>query len=123
MGTLKLIIVEDEAILALDLKMTVKRMGMKVLTVCQKGDDAVKQAKELRPDLILMDIVLEGEKNGIEAAYEIREFSDVPIIFLTGNTDLLDNKVIGDIKPLEIGSKPLSDYQLQKWVKKAANNF
>jgi DNA-binding NarL/FixJ family response regulator len=123
MRALNLIIVEDEAIIALDLKLTMKRLGMQVLTVCQEADDAVRQAKELHPDMILMDIVLEGEKNGIEAAYEIREFSDVPIVFLTGNTDLLDSQTIGDIKPLEIGSKPPSDYLLHKWVKKVANNF
>lgn len=123
MRALNLIIVEDEAIIALDLKLTMKRLGMQVLTVCQEAEDAVRQAKQLHPDMILMDIVLEGEKNGIEAAYEIRKFSDVPIIFLTGNTDLLDNQTISEIKPLDIGSKPPSDHLLHKWLKKVANNF
>ncbi|MFT3869401.1 MAG: ATP-binding protein [Nibricoccus sp.] len=83
----KILITEDEYIVALDLKLRLNRLGFEVAGIAASGDDAILQNQTARPDLILMDIQLYGDMDGIEAARQIRSASDVPIIFLTANTD------------------------------------
>ncbi len=79
----KILIVEDESIVAIDLKKTLESSGYEVIGVIRSGELAVKKALELKPDLILMDIMLEGKLTGIEAASEIRNKKDIPVIYLT----------------------------------------
>jgi DNA-binding LytR/AlgR family response regulator len=79
--------VEDESIVAKDIQQSLKKIGYSVVGTCSSGEDAVKVAEELRPDLILMDIMLKGEMNGIEAASQIREKFNIPVIYLTAYAD------------------------------------
>jgi len=79
----RILIVEDESIVAIDLKKTLENFGYEIIGVIRSGEVAVKKALELEPDLILMDIMLEGKLNGIEAAGEIRKKKDIPVIYLT----------------------------------------
>lgn len=79
-----ILIVEDDGILAWNLQETLRDMGYAILSVVASGEESVALARKCPPDLILMDIELAGELNGIRAAETIRSFSDVPIIFLTG---------------------------------------
>ena len=83
----KILIVEDENIIAKDISKTVERLGYSVVGTARTGKNAIEKAKELQPNLILMDIMLEGEMNGIEASKQILTFLDVPIIYLTALTD------------------------------------
>lgn len=78
------LIVEDEAIIALHLKLDLTRLGYDVRGTLSTGEEAVDRAEADPPDLILMDIRLSGEMDGLEASRRIRTFSDVPILFLTG---------------------------------------
>lgn len=80
----KILIVEDDAILAIHLEDVLKRQGYSVLPPVAKGEDAINVVKDLQPGLILMDIELGGKINGITAAEMIGEMDDVPVIFLTG---------------------------------------
>jgi len=82
-----ILIVEDELMIALFNKHVVEQAGHKVLKTLTKGEDAVKFVRESNPDLILMDIMLEGEMDGIDAMKEIRTFSKVPVIYVTGNSN------------------------------------
>ncbi|MDO5849407.1 MAG: response regulator [Methanobrevibacter sp.] len=82
----KVLIVEDEAITALDLKLSLEELGYEVVDTVDNGHDAVTVAVEERPDVVLMDINLKGDMTGIEAAAQIIKFS-IPIIYLTANTD------------------------------------
>ncbi|MFA6596700.1 MAG: ATP-binding protein [Ignavibacteriaceae bacterium] len=83
----KILITEDEEIVAMVTRRMVISLGYDVVNIVSSGEDAIQSAKEQKPDLILMDINLSGEINGIEAAAIINKEYDVPIIFLTASSD------------------------------------
>ena len=83
----RILIVEDERITAEDMKDALESIGYKISAMVHSGEDAVKKAEEFRPDLVLMDIMLEGEMDGIEAAEQIRERFGIPVIYLTAYSD------------------------------------
>ncbi|MEX0823331.1 MAG: response regulator [Balneolaceae bacterium] len=83
----KVIIVEDDLILNLLYENYMERLGFDTEGEIVYGKTAVDVTKKLDPDLILMDIFLEGSIDGIDAMMEIREFSTVPVIYITGNSD------------------------------------
>ena len=87
MAKAKILVVEDETIIAKDLANTLKRMGYDIAASASSGEDAVKKAEELKPDLVLMDIVLKGGMDGVEAAEKIRLLLDVPVVYLTAYAD------------------------------------
>lgn len=88
----RILIVEDESILAEDLGLSLENLGYLVRGKVSSGKEAVKLAEALRPDLILMDIKLQGDIDGIEAADQIRTRLDIPVVYLTGygEKDVLD---------------------------------
>jgi signal transduction histidine kinase len=108
----RILIVEDEAVVAENLEKVITDCGYEVVGRAASADDAVNAAIELNPDLILMDIVLLGEKNGIDASYEIKEKIDIPIIFLTAysNLELIDKAK--SVEPYAYIVKPFQDRQL-----------
>ncbi len=79
----QIMVVEDERITAKDIESALESAGYGVAGLVFSGEDAVRKAGELRPDLVLMDIKLEGKMDGIEAATQIRERYDIPVIYLT----------------------------------------
>jgi PAS domain S-box-containing protein len=83
----RLILVEDEMIIAKDIQSRLHGTDHDIVSIVATGEDAIAQAGELRPDVVLMDIVLKGEMDGIDAAQQIIERFDIPIIFLTAHTD------------------------------------
>ena len=80
---INLMLVEDERIVAFDLKRQLHSFGYKVSSVVASGEQAVERVSEAKPDLVLMDIHLEGRMDGIEAAAEIRSRHQIPVVFLT----------------------------------------
>jgi len=112
----KLLIVEDEAIIGLQLEGTLESMGYEVVGRAMSGKEAVEMAKKYKPELILMDIVLPGGMNGIQAAKKIQAKSDVPIIFITAHDD---EKWLEQTNSLQIMGyilKPFHDYQVKATV-------
>ena len=87
MAKVNIMIVEDNAITAMDIENQLKNLGYGVTAKVSYGEEAIQKAKENTPDLVLMDIVLKGEMDGIEAAEEIRTQLDIPVIFLTSFAD------------------------------------
>ena len=87
MSKAKIMIVEDEWTVADDIKMFLERLGYTVTSISSSGDEAIQNAEKDKPDLVLMDIVLEGEMDGIEAANEIRTRFNIPIVYLTAYAD------------------------------------
>jgi signal transduction histidine kinase len=83
----KILIVEDEGITALHLRNTLEDLGYDVVGVSSYGDDAINRATEVRPDLVLMDIVLKGIVDGIDAAEKIRAILGIPVVYLTSHAD------------------------------------
>ncbi|MCP4110184.1 MAG: response regulator [Desulfobacteraceae bacterium] len=86
-STARIIVVEDEVLTADDICAGLEDVGYSVTSTVTSGEEAVKQAQEDRPDLILMDIVLSGKIDGIEAADQIRRHLNIPVIFLTSYAD------------------------------------
>jgi two-component system, response regulator PdtaR len=80
----KVLIVEDEAITANCLRLDLEESGIETLAPVARGEDAIRIALAENPSLILMDIRLAGEMDGIQTAEEIRERQDIPIVFMTG---------------------------------------
>ncbi len=87
MSKTKILIVEDESIVAKDIQHSLKKLGYAVAGICSTGEEAIKSAEELKPDLILMDIMLKGGMSGIDAAGRIRDKYNIPIIYLTAYAD------------------------------------
>lgn len=83
----KIMIVEDEAIVALMIENKLTENGYKAPLIVDNGEEAIRNLEEIEPDLILMDINIKGEFDGIETAKQIREKVDVPIIFMTAYAD------------------------------------
>jgi PAS domain S-box-containing protein len=87
MNAKKILVVEDEGIVARDIQNRLRHLGYEVPDIAFTGEEAVTLAEKLNPDLILMDIMLNGEMDGIEAALKIRNRMNVPVIYLTAYSD------------------------------------
>lgn len=87
MAQTNVLVVEDESIVSKDIQHSLKKLGYNVVGAAATGEQAVKLAVETQPDIILMDIMLKGEMNGIEAADSIRKETNIPVIFLTAYAD------------------------------------
>jgi two-component system, LytTR family, response regulator LytT len=87
MSKTNILIVEDESIVAKDIQHSLKKLGYTVVGMCSNGEDAIRTAEEMSPDLVLMDIMLKGDMSGIEAADQIRQRMNIPVIYLTAYAD------------------------------------
>lgn len=83
----KVLVVEDEIIVARDVQKRLENLGYDIVGIAATADEAISLAKDKAPDMILMDIMLKGDKDGIYAAEIIRSTCNIPIIFLTANSD------------------------------------
>ena len=83
----KILVVEDENPVALDIKNRLTKLGYSVSGLASTGESAIKKAEDKKPDLVLVDIVLKGEIDGIEVARYIHENLDIPIVYLTAYAD------------------------------------
>ena len=86
-GRPRVLIVEDEHIVAADLEATLAELGYDVVCTAERAERAVEQIEASRPDIVLMDIKLKGSMDGIAAADEIRRLTSIPVVFLTANAD------------------------------------
>lgn len=85
---MRILIVEDDKVLSLLLSKMIERLGYEVIDVVTKGQDAIEQVEKTSPDLVLMDIMLEDDIDGIDAMIALRNKGvTVPVIFITGNSD------------------------------------
>ncbi len=83
MVSAKILIVEDERIVALDIKSSLENLGYTVTGIVASGEAALTKVAESRPDLVLMDINLKGDMDGVETAEQIRAHFSIPVIYLT----------------------------------------
>lgn len=83
----KILIVEDESIVALDLKSTVKLLGYEVTSIVSNFNDAIESVISNEPSMVIMDINLKNSKDGIETATEIKKIKEIPILYLTAYSD------------------------------------
>lgn len=108
----KVLIVEDESLVALETAETVESFGFNVVGICSRSEEAVQKAEALRPDIILMDIHLKAHGNGIETAQRIFEIYRPAVIFLTAYSDSEHIVRAMDIEPLGYLVKPIFSQEL-----------
>ena len=109
----RILVVEDDDIVAFDLERRLKKLGYACVGVVATAESAVEKADELNPDLVLMDIMLRGARDGVEAGQEIRERFDIPIIFLTSCCDPATIERAKVSEPVGYILKPVEERALQ----------
>ena len=117
-----ILIVEDEIIIAADLKGRLENLGYNIVGVSATGNDAIRKTGETHPDLVLMDIMLKGDMDGIDTAQKIRDLYDVPVIYLTA---YFDDEILNRAKitePFGYILKPFEDMRIQSAVEMAVYN-
>ncbi len=119
MSTKKVLIVEDEAIIAKDIQMKLENIGYELSEIVYTGEDAITKALSMKPDLILMDINLGEKIDGIETASVIRSHFDVPIIYLTSYSDETTLQRAKTTNPLGYIIKPFDGAGLQTSIELA----
>jgi CheY-like chemotaxis protein len=119
MDTARILIVEDERIVAKDLARRVTRMGHTVVSVAASGVAAIQAATELRPDVVLMDVGLPGEFDGLAAAGHIWAQLQIPVVYLTGYSDTQTLEQATTPRPLLHLQKPFDEARLRDSLTRA----
>jgi PAS domain S-box-containing protein len=114
-----ILVVEDEQIVAADILRRLERMGYRVSAVASTGEEAIARVEELHPDLLLMDIVLQGPTDGVQAAQEIRTRVDLPIVYLTAYTDQETVRRAKQTQPSGFLIKPFDERELNFTIEMA----
>jgi CheY-like chemotaxis protein len=111
----RILIVEDESIVQLDLQNRLERLGYAVVGVASRGEEAIAKAVELGPDLVLMDVSLAGPMDGIEAARQIRAVRNTPVLYVTAYAAALEDAERKEILGPCL-SKPFRTKELQSAI-------
>ncbi|MDI9614671.1 GAF domain-containing protein [Methanothermobacter sp.] len=109
--TARVLLVEDEAITAMDLQRKLEFQGYDVTGIAHSGEAAVELAEKLRPDLILMDIILRGPMSGVEAAERIKDL-DIPVVFLSAHSEESTMESAREVQPYGYLIKPFDEKEL-----------
>ncbi len=112
----KILIVEDEIITAMSLKQLFEHWGLGRCKQVSSGKDAIEKTMIEKPDIVLIDIHLKGELNGIETAKQLQANFSVPVIFITGYSDEETIKEAKKMKPVGYFVKPLDFYKLKSTI-------
>lgn len=113
------LIVEDDMIISMVLERMITKLGHRVIDKVITGQGAIDSAFELKPDLILMDIQLKDDIDGITAMQKIREKSDVSVIYITGNSDQYNLSRAQETNFVDYLVKPIQMSHLQESIRKA----
>ena len=109
----KILLVEDEAITAMSMQAALERLGYEVSEIITTGAEAVQKAFSYKPSVILMDINLIGDMNGVEAVEKIHERMDIPVIFITGYSNREIKERALKTHPLAYLEKPVNIQNIQ----------
>lgn len=114
---MRIVIVEDDKVLSLLLTKMIERLDMEVIDIITKGQDAIERIEKLLPDLVLMDIMLEDDVDGIDAMSALREKNiRVPVIYITGNSDPFNRERAKATDYEEYLIKPVGFDELKKSI-------
>ncbi len=112
----KILIVEDEMVIAANISLQLTELGYEVTGILPRGDEALSHIKIDKPDILLMDIRLKGEMDGIETAHQIQKHYNIPIIYLTANADEVHFNRAKETHPYAFISKPFKKLDLQRAI-------
>ncbi|MBD2362542.1 response regulator [Anabaena minutissima FACHB-250] len=121
--TIRILVVEDEYILAINLQETLESLGYSVVDIADTAELAIAKATEFRPNLILMDIRLRGENDGIQAAEQIWNTLQIPVIYVTGHSDKSTVERASLTFPFGYVLKPVRDQELYVAIQTALNRY
>jgi CheY-like chemotaxis protein len=113
MAVARILIVEDERLIAVDLQRRLTRLGYAVVALAASGAEAIHKALALCPDVVLMDIRLQGDMDGVEAAQQIHASTTVPVVFMTAYVDEDTQQRIRATSPWSCLYKPFATNQVQ----------
>ena len=119
MAKINVLVVEDESIVSKDIQHSLKKLGYSVVGAASTGEKAIELATSALPDIILMDIMLKGEMNGIEAADQIRKTKSIPVIFLTAYADEATLSKAKITEPYGYILKPFKEIDLHTTIEMA----
>lgn len=122
MSKLKILIVEDNTIAALDIRFQLESLSYEVPAIIISGEDALKKIVKIKPDLVLMDVNLKGKLSGIKTAQTIKEMFDLPVIFLTAYSEEKMNNYIELTEYDGYLKKPFDNIKLIEIIENALNN-
>lgn len=117
----KILVVENEIIIAADIKSCLQQAGYIVPGIAAYGEQAIAKAEEFAPDLVLMDVMLKGKMSGIEAAAEINNRFNIPVIYLTAYSDQSNLQKAKTTQPFGYILKPFEENQLITTIEIALN--
>jgi two-component system, response regulator PdtaR len=109
----KIMVIEDDMIIQLFISKGIKNAGFEITGLARSCQKALELLAKTKPDLILMDIGIAGDKDGIETAVLINKDYDIPIIFMTGNSDCLTTEKAKATNPIDILLKPIDEARLK----------
>lgn len=112
----KLLIVEDDMIIAANISLQLSNLGYEVTAIVPRGEEAILQIQENPPDIVLLDIHLKGALDGIATAHEMQKNADIPIIYLTANADEATFNRAKTTRPHAFISKPFRKLDLQRAI-------
>jgi DNA-binding NarL/FixJ family response regulator len=113
---LRVVIAEDEALVVLDIQNMIQDAGGEVVGIAVRGQDAITLAAALRPDVVLMDVHLMGDMDGIEAARAIKALKGVAVLFVTAHGDVDTLRRMFEVVPISPIIKPISEAQLREMI-------
>ncbi len=113
MAAARILIVEDERLIATDLQRRLTRLGYTVVALAASGAEAIQQALALHPDVVLMDIRLQGSMDGVEAAQRIHASAAIPVVFMTAYIDEATQQRVRATSSWECLYKPFTLHQVQ----------
>ena len=119
MAKVKILVVEDEAITAMDIQNRLKELDYDVPAIAASGEGAIKKVEEIKPDLVLMDIILKGDMDGIEAAEQIHDRFDIPVLYVTAYLDEERLQKTKASEPYGYITKPFEDSELRPVIEMA----
>jgi len=117
----QVLVVEDEAVVAMDIQSKLEDLGYSVIALIRSGEEAVRTACEMCPDLILMDINLQGGMDGISAAAHIQECIPIPVVYMTAHGDKATLERAKITEPLGYIIKPFDERDLRAAIEVALN--
>lgn len=119
MSTSKILIVEDESIVALDMQARLKRLGYQVVGIASSGEEAIEMAGKELPDLALMDIRLRGDMDGVDTARHLRQSFDIPVVYLTAYADTATLERAKITEPFGYLVKPFEEREMHSTIEMA----
>ena len=119
----RILVVEDERIIAMDIQDRLRRWGYDVPEIAASGEEALRKTERIQPNLVLMDIKLQGNMDGIEVAKKIQKHFSIPIIYVTAYADETTMSRVKETEPCGIILKPFGERELHSTIETVLNKL